>query len=333
MCLIGSHCLISQGSALAVGGQHSAHLADDALHFLIVRCLHRIQSAASRQCNGDFARLCLLRLRQRLVFCLCPGNAAVQLRLSARLDTVQLLQQRLDLRLVGSFLFTGRGRRFFCGRSSAGAGCAGSVLLLAGRGRIAALRLGARAPRGSGRTCFLLRSTGRRLLFPAAGCSSFAGQLLQRDLAAEQLIQIIIRQGELCAVRRGIRQGFRQTGCHAAKIEQYTKDSCCQQCHQRAQHDQHDFQDLIFLHIKIRCPGRVFLRPGSFLLTNWIRPTFPKTFWADAGSQRPAPDHGTVHRRCARCGQPSPCQAAFPAAALPVPYGAGACPGNGCRWR
>ena len=143
LCLIGSHCLISQGGALAVSGQHSAHLADDVLHFLIVRCLHRIQSAASRQCNGDFARLRLLRLRQRLVFCLCPGNAAVQLRLSARLDTVQLLQQRLDLRLVGSFLFTGRGRRFFCGRSSAGAGCAGSVLLLAGRGRIAALRLGA----------------------------------------------------------------------------------------------------------------------------------------------------------------------------------------------
>ena len=182
LCLIGGHRLICQCGALAVGGQNGAHLADDALHFLIVRCLHRIQSAASRQCNGDFARLCLLRLRQCLVFCLCPGNAAVQLRLSARLDTVQLLQQRLDLRLVGSFLFTGRGRRFFCGRSSAGAGCAGSVLLLAGRGRIAALRLGARAPRGSGRTCFLLRSTGRRLLFPAAGCSSFAGQLLQRCL-------------------------------------------------------------------------------------------------------------------------------------------------------
>ena len=83
LCLIGSHCLISQGGALAVGGQHSAHLADDVLHFLIVRCLHRIQSAASRQCNGDFARLsaetpaapCILPL-PRQCSCSAPSQRA-----------------------------------------------------------------------------------------------------------------------------------------------------------------------------------------------------------------------------------------------------------------
>ena len=47
LCLIGGHGLIGQCGALAVDGENGAHLADDALHFLIIRCLHRIQSAAS----------------------------------------------------------------------------------------------------------------------------------------------------------------------------------------------------------------------------------------------------------------------------------------------
>ena len=67
------------------------------------------------------------------------------------------------------------------------------------------------------------------LLFPAAGRGGFVCQFLQRDLTAEQLIDLIIRQGDLCAVRRGIRQGFRNTGCHTVEVEQHAKNSCCQQ--------------------------------------------------------------------------------------------------------
>ena len=80
-------------------------------------------------------------------------------------------------------------------------------------------------------------------------------------------------------------------------------------------------------------PGQSTPPPGQFSPCNRIRPICPKTFWADAGSQRPAPDRGTAHRRCARCGQQFPYPAAFPAAARPVPCVAGACPGNGYRWR
>ena len=80
-------------------------------------------------------------------------------------------------------------------------------------------------------------------------------------------------------------------------------------------------------------PGQSAPPPGQFSPCNRIRPICPKTFWADAGSQRPAPDRGTAHRRCARCGRQFPYPAAFPAAARPVPCVAGACPGNGYRWR
>lgn len=56
LCLIGGHGLIRQCGALAVGGQNGTHLADDALHFPVVGRLHRVQSAASCQHDGDLAR-------------------------------------------------------------------------------------------------------------------------------------------------------------------------------------------------------------------------------------------------------------------------------------
>ena len=46
--------------------------------------------------------------------------------------------------------------------------------------------------------------------------STYAVDVYKRQ---EQLIDLIIRQGDLCAVRRGIRQGFRNTGCHTVEVE------------------------------------------------------------------------------------------------------------------
>ena len=217
MCFIGGHRLICQCGALAVGGQNGAHLADDALHFLIIGGLHRVQSAASGQHDGDLSRLCLLRLRQRFELCLCSGNAAVQLCLGACLDAVQLPQQCLDLGLVAGLLFAGGGRRFFC----TGIGCTGSLLLAGGR-CTAALRPGGSAPRrsrrtcrGGNRTCLLLRSAGGCLLFPAAGRCGFICQFLQRDLTAEQLIQI----GDSVLYLRGIIRTGKKSVAAARNID------------------------------------------------------------------------------------------------------------------
>lgn len=166
--LVGGEGLISKCGALAVLPQQLAHLVQDCIDLAVARGLQILQLRRLAHDDGQFAGLGLLIGRQSVVFALGGLDGAVQSALGAGLDSVELVDEILQLNIV-------RGRRSSLLGRSGSCGGAGNSLCSGSNRRCSALR-------GSGRSGF-------------GQVKTFLLHLSQRGVARDQLLHLLMGQG------------------------------------------------------------------------------------------------------------------------------------------